>query len=88
MDKRQNSYQGSAGQAKSFAKGAGLSRDWRQSIASATLACILPVGMVLFLSLFRLLRYFFVSILLKLPGLEPVRGSTRIGGLLEGQLEG
>jgi len=90
MDKRQNSCEGSAGQAKSFAKGAGLSRDWRQSIAVAT------VPLFQFLChtrrsrslrfLLRLLSYFRTTILLNLCALSPVRGYNRIEGLLEGQL--
>lgn len=51
MDKRQNIYEASAEQAKSFATGANLLRDQRQSIAIATLPAslvILPVGIGFF----------------------------------------
>jgi len=92
MDKRQNICEASAGQVKGFAKGANLLRDWRQSIALAT------VPLFQFLChtrrsrslrfLLRLLGYFRTTILLNLCALLPVRGSNAIGTLLEGQLEG
>ena len=84
MDKRQNSCEGSTGQAKGLCGRSGLVTRLEAKHRVSDSCLHTPCRNCSLLSLFRLLRYFFVSILLKLPGLEPVRGSTRIGGLLEG----
>jgi hypothetical protein len=82
MDKRQNSYEGSAGQAKSFAKGAGLARDWRQSIAIPASMFILPRRSSSLRFLLRLFSYFRLSILLNFCALLPVRASNALEAYL------